>query len=163
TSLRRGGAAPPAQRARRGVAARPGDAGGPCRGGGAVGRGPGRRGRGPGGGGRPRGALPGPARAPLRVLRRPAALPGGSRRGTGERAVGAAEPVSEFTSEPSARRSRHRARRRGVLRSVSGVLAAGMVALVGGLLLAYVVALREGAPGPGAATLLVHAVTAALA
>ena len=73
--------------------------------------------------------------------------------------MGAAEPVSE----PSAPRSRHRTRRPGLLRSVSGVLAAGMVALVGGLLVAYVVALREGAPGPGAATLLVHAVTAALA
>ena len=63
----------------------------------------------------------------------------------------------------SERRTRHRARRLGALRALSGVLAAGMVALVGGLLVAYVVALREGAPGPGAATLLVHAVTAVLA
>ena len=65
--------------------------------------------------------------------------------------MGAAEPVSKFTGEPPARRSRHRARRQGALRSVSGVLAAGMVALVVGLVVAYVVALREGAPGPGAA------------
>jgi hypothetical protein len=71
--------------------------------------------------------------------------------------------VSEFTSEPPARRSRHRARRPGALRSVSGVLAAGMVALVLGLVVAYVVALREGSPGPGAAALLVHAATAVVA
>ena len=77
--------------------------------------------------------------------------------------MGAAEPVSGFTSEPPGRRSRHRARRPGALRSVSGVLAAGMVALVLGLVVAYVVALREGAPGPGAATLLVHAATAVVA
>jgi hypothetical protein len=73
--------------------------------------------------------------------------------------VGAAEPVSE----PPTRRIRHRARRPGVLRSVSGVLAAGMVALVVALVVAYVVALREGSPGPGAATLLVHAATAVVA
>ena len=66
-------------------------------------------------------------------------------------------------SEPSAPRSRHRTRRPGLLRSVSGVLAAGMVALVVGLVVAYVVALREGSPGPGAATLLVHAATAVAA
>jgi uncharacterized membrane-anchored protein len=60
-------------------------------------------------------------------------------------------------------RARHRVRRVGPLRAVSGVLAAGMVALVGGLVVAYVVALQEGAPGPGAVTLLVHAVTAVLA
>jgi hypothetical protein len=71
--------------------------------------------------------------------------------------------VSEFTSEPSAQRSRHRARRTGVLRSLSGVLAAGMVALVVALVVACVVALREGSPGPGAATLLVHAATAVVA
>jgi hypothetical protein len=66
-------------------------------------------------------------------------------------------------SEPSAPRSRHRVRRTGVLRSLSGVLAAGMVALVAALVVAYVVALREGSPGPGAATLLVHAGTAVAA
>ena len=71
--------------------------------------------------------------------------------------------MSEFTSEPPGRRSRHRARRPGALRSVSGVLAAGMVALVVGLVVAYVVALREGSPGPGAATLLVHSVAAVAA
>ena len=65
-------------------------------------------------------------------------------------------------SEPR-RRTRHRARRPGVLRGLSGVLAAGMVALVAGLVVAWAVALQEGSPGPGAATLLVHAVTAAAA
>jgi hypothetical protein len=72
--------------------------------------------------------------------------------------VGAAGPVSEPTS-----RTRHRARRLGALRGLSGVLAAGMVALVGGLIVAWVVALREGSPGPGVSTLLVHAVAAAAA
>jgi len=66
-------------------------------------------------------------------------------------------------SEPSAPRTRHRVRRTGVLRSLSGVLAAGVVALVVGLVVAYVVALREGSPGPGAVTLLVHAATAVVA
>lgn len=60
-------------------------------------------------------------------------------------------------------RSRHRARRLGALRGVSGVLAGGMVALVVGLVVAWVVALQEGSPGPGLATLLVHAVAAVLA
>ena len=60
-------------------------------------------------------------------------------------------------------RSRHRARRVGALRTLSGVLAAGMVALVGGLVVAWVVALREGSPGPGVGTLLVHAATAVVA
>jgi hypothetical protein len=73
--------------------------------------------------------------------------------------VGAAEPVSE----PSARRSRHRVRRLGALRSLSGVFAAGMVALVVGLVVAYVVAVREAAPGPGAATTLVHVAAAVVA
>jgi hypothetical protein len=48
-----------------------------------------------------------------------------------------------------------------VLRGLSGVLAAGMVALVAGLVVAWVVALQEGSPGPGAGTLLVHAAAAA--
>jgi hypothetical protein len=60
-------------------------------------------------------------------------------------------------------RTRHRAPRAGFARGLSGVLAAGMVALVGGLAVAWVVALQEGSPGPGAATLLVHAGTAAAA
>jgi hypothetical protein len=38
-----------------------------------------------------------------------------------------------------------------------------MVALVAGLVVAWVVALQEGSPGPGAVTLLVHAVTAVVA
>jgi hypothetical protein len=46
---------------------------------------------------------------------------------------------------------------------VSGVLAGGMVALVAGLLVAWVVALQAGSPGPGAVTLLVHAVAAVAA
>jgi len=70
--------------------------------------------------------------------------------------VGAVDPVRE-------RRTRHRARRSGALRTLSGVLAAGMVALVVGLVVAWVVALHEGSPGPGAATLLVHAGTAVVA
>jgi hypothetical protein len=49
------------------------------------------------------------------------------------------------------------------LRGLSGVLAAGMAALVVGLVVAWVVALQEGSPGPGAATLLVHAATAVVA
>jgi hypothetical protein len=77
--------------------------------------------------------------------------------------VGAVDPVSEFTSEPPARRARHRTRRVGPLRALSGVLAAGMVALVVGLVVAWVVALREGSPGPGVGTLLVHAATAVAA
>ena len=101
-----------------------------------------------------------PARAPLRVLRRAATLPGGPRRGTGERAVGAAGPVSRdhrpAVSAPSAGG--------GGLRGLSGVLAAGMVALVVGLVVAWVVALREGSHrARGAATLLVHAATAVVA
>jgi len=60
-------------------------------------------------------------------------------------------------------RTRHRARRLGALRGLSGVLAAGMVALVAGLVVAWVVALQEGSPGPGVATLLVHAVVAVVA
>ncbi len=72
--------------------------------------------------------------------------------------MGAAGPVSEPSS-----RTRHRAPRRGLLRGFSGVLAAGMVALVGGLVVAWVVALQAGSPGPGAGTLLVHAVAAAAA
>lgn len=51
----------------------------------------------------------------------------------------------------------------GALRGLSGVLAAGMVALVAGLVVAWVVALKEGAPGPGTGTLLVHAAAAATA
>ncbi len=74
--------------------------------------------------------------------------------------MGAAGPVSE----PRGRgRARHRASRPGLLRGLSGVLAAGMVALVGALVVAWLVALREGSPGPGAAALLVHAVAAAAA
>ena len=46
------------------------------------------------------------------------------------------------------------------MRVLSGSLAAGMVALVGGLIVAWVVALQVGSPGPGAGTLLVHAITA---
>jgi len=49
------------------------------------------------------------------------------------------------------------------MRGLSGVLAAGMVALVAGLVVAWVVALQEGSPGPGAGTLLVHAAAAAVA
>jgi hypothetical protein len=49
--------------------------------------------------------------------------------------------VSEFTSEPSAERTRHRAPRSGALRVLSGALAAGMVALVGVLVVAWVIAL----------------------
>jgi hypothetical protein len=49
------------------------------------------------------------------------------------------------------------------LRGLSGVLAAGMVALVAVLTVAWVVALQEGSPGPGAGTMLVHAVTAGAA
>jgi hypothetical protein len=71
--------------------------------------------------------------------------------------VGATDPVSDPL------RTRHRARRRGALRGLSGVLAAGVVALVVGLVVAWVVALQEGSPGPGAATLLVHAATAVVA
>ena len=77
--------------------------------------------------------------------------------------MGAADPVSEFTSEPSAERTRHRAPRSGALRVLSGVLAAGMVALVGVLVVAWVIALQAGSPGPGAVTLLAHAVTAVVA
>ncbi len=46
---------------------------------------------------------------------------------------------------------------------MSGVLAAGLVVLVAGLVVAWVVALLAGAPGPGSATLLVHAGAAAVA
>jgi hypothetical protein len=60
-------------------------------------------------------------------------------------------------------RTRHRARRLGALRGLSGVLAGGMVALVVGLVVAWVVALQEGSPGPGVVTLLVHAVAAVVA
>jgi len=49
-----------------------------------------------------------------------------------------------------------------VLRGLSGVLAAGLVALVAGLAVAWVVALWAGSPGPGAGTLLVHAAAAAV-
>ena len=54
-------------------------------------------------------------------------------------------------------------RRAGLLRGVSGALTGGMIALVAGLVVAWVVALQQGSPGPGAVTLLVHALAAGAA
>jgi hypothetical protein len=68
--------------------------------------------------------------------------------------MGAVGPVSGLP------RTRRRA---GLLRGVSGVLTGGMIALVAGLVVAWVVALQQGSPGPGAVTLLVHAVAAVAA
>lgn len=59
--------------------------------------------------------------------------------------------------------SGHRAPRPGLVRGLSGMLTAGLVVLVAGLVVAWVVALRSGSPGPGSGTLLVHAVAAVVA
>lgn len=76
--------------------------------------------------------------------------------------MGAAGPLSRRTERTQ--RSQHRARRGGrFLRGLSGVFAGGLVVLVVALVVAWVVAAREGSPGPGAGMLAVHAVTAAVA
>lgn len=49
------------------------------------------------------------------------------------------------------------------LRTVSGVLAGGLVALAVGLVVAWVIATRSGMPGPGGQTLAWHAVAAVAA
>ena len=115
-----------------------------------------------GGGRRPRRAVPRPARAPLRVLRRPAALPRGARRGTGERAVGAAEPVSESRAT-TGRGPAPGAAAGGLARPVRGARGrAGRArARAGRGATSWRCGRGHRAPGP--ATLLVHAATAVVA
>ena len=76
----------------------------------------------------------------------------------------ATEPVRGSGGRGQARRGGQRAPRRGgFLRGLSGVLAGGMVALFAALVVAWVIALRAGAPGPGAVVLVVHACAAVIA
>jgi hypothetical protein len=51
----------------------------------------------------------------------------------------------------------------GLLRGLSGLLAGGMVAVEIGLVVAWVLAARDGSPGPGAPTLVGYAATAVAA
>ncbi len=76
--------------------------------------------------------------------------------------MGSAGPLNHRPERTQ--RTRHRARRGGgFLRGLSGVLAGGLVVLVVVLVVAWVVAAREGSPGPGAAMLAGHVVAAAVA